>query len=127
MALVAESAAQLVGLAWIRLDPRDPLGTQLYQMWVDPRYRCLGVGRGLLGAAMAWAAGIDARYLMLSVTCGDTAARRLYERAGFESVGDPEPLRPGSSQSAQPMRLLLRPGERGAAGDSRRTRRTGAG
>src|SRR5262245_53616581 len=42
IALVAETDAQLVGLAWSRIDDSDPHRAHLYQMWVDPGFRGLG-------------------------------------------------------------------------------------
>jgi hypothetical protein len=39
-----------------------------------------------------------------------TVQRCASARAGFEPVGEPEPLRPGSELLAQPMRLKLRSG-----------------
>lgn len=108
MPLVAEMGARLVGLAWCRVDDRDPRQTHLYQMWVDPTLRRRGTGRQLLRAAVRWAESTDAHRVVLSVTCGQTAAIRLYESAGFAPVGDPEPLRSGSELLAQPMQLDLR-------------------
>ncbi len=108
IALVAEMHSQLVGLVWSRIDDSDPHRAHLYQMWVDPDFRGLGAGRELLASAIRWVASVNARVIVLSVTCGDTPATRLYGNAGFEPVGHPEPLRPGSDILAQPMQLELR-------------------
>ena len=106
--VVAEVSGEAIGLAWGRIEPSESDVAHLYQMWVDPKYRNLGVGQMLLRAVITWAGDANARYLDLCVTCGDSPAARLYARAGFMPVGDPEPLRPGSSLLAQPMRLELR-------------------
>jgi len=108
IALVAESEARWVGLAWCGIDAEDRHRAWLAQMWVDPSFRSVGTGRQLLDAAIRWAAQLDARVMVLSVTCDNTAATRLYASAGFRPVGAPEPLRPGSNLLAQPMRLDLR-------------------
>ena len=106
--VVAEVDGEPIGLAWGRIEPSTPELANLYQMWVDPKYRNLGAGRMLLEAVIDWARDANVRYLALGVTCGDSAAARLYARAGFQPVGEPEPLRPGSSLLMQPMRLELR-------------------
>ncbi|MGI9430866.1 MAG: GNAT family N-acetyltransferase [Myxococcota bacterium] len=105
--LVAERSGDPVGLAWGRVDESTPDAAHLYQMWVAPEARGEGVGRMLLQAVVDWARGSNAETLSLGVTCGDTAATRLYRAAGFEPVGDTEPLRPGSELVAQPMTLRL--------------------
>jgi GNAT superfamily N-acetyltransferase len=106
--LVADIRSELVGLAWGRIDAAQPDVATLYQMWVAPACRGTGIGRQLLQAVIAWAVGRGAAALDLGVTCGDTPARRLYERAGFTPHGAPQPLRLGSMLLAQPMRLALR-------------------
>jgi len=105
--LVAERSGEPVGLAWGRMDESTPDAAQLYQMWVAPEARGEGVGRMLLQAVVDWARGSNASTLSLGVTRGDTPATRLYRAAGFEPVGDAEPLRPGSELLAQPMTLRL--------------------
>jgi GNAT superfamily N-acetyltransferase len=77
-------------------------------MWVDPVFRRAGVGGALLDTAIHWAAGVGARVMRLSATCGATSAARLYARAGFKPVGPPEPIRPGSAILVQPLQLELR-------------------
>jgi ribosomal protein S18 acetylase RimI-like enzyme len=96
-----------VGLAWAKIDASEPNVAHLYQMWVAPNSRRMGVGRTLLKAAIAWAKVSSVQAMVLSVTCGDTSASRLYTRAGFSPVGSSEPLRPGSSVLVQPMMLSL--------------------
>jgi len=105
--LVAEDGDALVGLVWGVIDPPTPETAHVIQMWVAPEARGRGVGAMLIDAVAAWARDAGARTVALDVTCGDSPARRLYERAGFVPAGDPEPLRPGSRVLAQPMRLEL--------------------
>jgi ribosomal protein S18 acetylase RimI-like enzyme len=105
--LVAETAGRRVGLAWGRIEPAAPETAHLFQMWVSPAHRRLGAGRVLVEAVIRWAREAGARNLLLAVTCGDTPAVRLYTRAGFVPDGEPEPIRPGASVLAQPMKLAL--------------------
>jgi ribosomal protein S18 acetylase RimI-like enzyme len=106
--LVAEVDGEPMGLAWGRIDRAHPDVANLYQMWVAPGCRRLGVGQMLLEAVIAWARARGARYLDLGVTWGNSPAMRLYVRAGFEPIGQRQPLRPGSQLLVQPMRLKLR-------------------
>ena len=105
--LVARLGDEAIGIAWGRAQQGAPDVAHLFQVWVAPEHRGCGAGRMLLEAAVTWARTIGAQHLALDVTCGDTAAVRLYARAGFRAVGDPEPLRPGSPVMVQPMRLPL--------------------
>ena len=106
--LVAEVRGEPIGLAWGRIETSTPDVAALYQMWVAPSHRGLGAGRMLLEAVIAWARAQNASYLDLGVACGESPARRLYERAGFQPMGAPQPVRPGSGLFGQPMRLALR-------------------
>jgi len=106
--LVAEVDGEPVGLAWGRIDRSDPGLAYLYQMWVAPDHRRLGAGQMLLDEVVAWAKAKNASYLDLGVTYRDSPAMRLYRRAGFEPLGQPEPLRPGSNLLGLSMRLKLR-------------------
>ena len=105
--LVAERDGAAVGLAWAKVDAGDPSLINLFQMWVAPEARGHGVAAALLGAAIFWARAMQARALQLGVVCGNDAARRLYERAGFLDHGQPAPQRPGSTRMEQAMRLAL--------------------
>ncbi len=105
--LVAELGGTAAGLAWAKVDGGDPSLVNLFQMWVAPEARGHGVAAALLDAALAWARARNARAMQLGVVCGNDAARRLYERAGFRAVGEPEPQRPGSNRMEQRMQLDL--------------------
>ncbi len=105
--LLAETGPDPVGLAWGRIDSATPERADLYQMWVDPERRRLGAGRLLVDGVITWATDSGARFLALRVACANTPASRLYTRAGFLPVGEPEPLRPEAGSGAQAMRLDL--------------------
>jgi ribosomal protein S18 acetylase RimI-like enzyme len=105
--LVAHVAATAIGLAWAKVHAGDLLRVNLFQVWVAPEARGLGAAGALLDAALAWARGRGASTMQLGVVCGNEAARRLYERAGFCAIGEPEPQRPGSARMEQMMRREL--------------------
>ncbi|MFC5478976.1 GNAT family N-acetyltransferase [Massilia suwonensis] len=105
--LVAEVAGNAAGMAWAKVDAHDAARVNLYQVWVAPEYRGHGVAAALLDAALAWARATGARAMRLGFVCGNEAARRLYVRAGFRDLGEPEPQRPDSSRMEQMMQLVL--------------------
>ncbi len=61
-------------------------------MWVRPPARGLGVGEALVEAAASWARARDFGSLSLWVTESNAPARRLYERCGFTTTGESQPL-----------------------------------
>lgn len=105
--MVAEADGALVGLAWGWIDPSKPDTAHVFQMWVAPEARGKGLGALLLDSVVSWARDARVTSVQLRVTCGNVPAERLYVRAGFSSVGAPEPLRPGSQVLAQHMALPL--------------------
>jgi GNAT superfamily N-acetyltransferase len=98
---------ELAGMLWATFDSTNRDTVHIYQMWVAPEHRGLGVGRALLERAINWASLSGANLVALSVTCGDSVARRMYESRGFRPIGDPEPLRNGSELMLQNMVLEL--------------------
>jgi len=106
--LMAEIDGKPVGLAWGRIEQSNPDLANLYQMWVTPGSRCHGIGQMLLETVITWARQMNANFLELDVTCRDSSAMRLYQRLGFETVGQPQPLRPGSEFLCQDLRLKLK-------------------
>ncbi len=93
------------GLAWSEIEPPDMTTAHLYQMWVHPHHRGVGLGRMLVNEGIRWARAQDAKRMLLEVTCGDRPARRLYEAMGFVAVGEPVPQRPGEPLMEQSMVL----------------------
>jgi ribosomal protein S18 acetylase RimI-like enzyme len=87
--LVAE-LDRVVGYVRLRHPSRLPAGRHVLQVngiGVDPAYRRRGIARALLDAAIAEARSRGARRLTLRVFAPNTAARALYESAGFEVEG----------------------------------------
>jgi GNAT superfamily N-acetyltransferase len=78
-------------MATVRLEG-EPLRGHLLGMWVDPASRRQGVARALIERAAGWATSRGAGELVLWVVDRNTAARRLYEAAGFQPTGDHQPL-----------------------------------
>jgi ribosomal protein S18 acetylase RimI-like enzyme len=106
--VLAEFEGKPAGMCWGRIEEDEPEAASLYQMWVDPDHRCMGVGKLLLDAVIDWAEANNAKTLDLGVTWGDTPAVRLYTRAGFEPLGELHQFRPGSDLLGRRMRLTLR-------------------
>jgi len=105
--LVAEQAGAIVGLVWAKIDAADPALATIFQMWVAPQSRGRGVAAALMREAIAWSAVNHTRLVQLGVTCGDSAALRLYRRLGFLDVGVPESLRAGAPLMVQAMALAI--------------------
>jgi hypothetical protein len=61
-----------------------------------------------LDAVVAWAAGTNATTVSLWVTCGNTAAERLYASTGFVASGETRPLPsdPSKEEARMERRLL---------------------
>jgi RimJ/RimL family protein N-acetyltransferase len=79
-------------------------------MYVAPEAGGKGVGGALIEALLAHARSLELGSLVLTVTEGNEAARRLYERAGFRSFGlEPDAIRvDGRSYAKNHMHLDLR-------------------
>ncbi|MGE5185446.1 MAG: N-acetyltransferase family protein [Acidobacteriota bacterium] len=87
--LVADEAGELAGELTIR-----PVATRralahvaTLGMTVRERWRRRGIGRALLGEALAWATTAGYTRIELNVYARNTAAIALYEQLGFEHEG----------------------------------------
>ena len=92
--LVAETAGDAVGMLFGRLNEGELL--DVGSMWVEPENRRQGIGRRLLAHAVEWAVAAGAKRAELWVTSENSAARALYQQAGFTPTEETEPLRHGS-------------------------------
>lgn len=104
LAFDGDQPVGLVSGVW--LDPTAPV---LVGMWVAPEARGRGVGALLVEGVAAWARAQGAEHLALTVVEQNQAARRLYERAGFEVTGETEPLARDPRVIEVWMRLSLVP------------------
>lgn len=101
---VAGVAGAVAGLAGVFVEDRQ---ADLVSMWVRPAARGGGVGEALVEAAAAWAKVHEHRDLLLWVTEGNAAARRLYERCGFTATGEAQPLPSDTALTEIRMRRAL--------------------
>ncbi|HYF19681.1 MAG TPA: GNAT family N-acetyltransferase [Ramlibacter sp.] len=79
----------LVGMVGLerRLRAKERHKGTVVGMYVPPGYAGRGVGMALLQALLAQARAEGLRHLVLTVSEGNDAAQRLYERAGFRAFG----------------------------------------
>jgi len=104
---IASEGGAEVGLAAIFAEPDAPGRTHLVSMWVDPHHRRQGVAHALIDQALRWAAGRQAREVVLWVADQNGAARRLYEGIGFRPTGDRQPLPSNPALTESRLRLPL--------------------
>lgn len=97
----AETFATLLGqpgvVGWIAMEDDAPAGILLARAAADeaeiltlavlPRWRRLGIALGLVGHLVDWSAAAKVARLFIEVAEDNVAARALYERSGFATVG----------------------------------------
>jgi GNAT superfamily N-acetyltransferase len=87
---------------------RPPAELMVFSMWVDPQERRRGIGRALIDAVEAWAAGWGATRTVLWVFATNEPAMRFYLRLGFVlQEGGPD-VEAGSPHGALPMHRPIR-------------------
>jgi GNAT superfamily N-acetyltransferase len=103
---------QGVGIAaGVREDDR-PDERQLVAMWVAPEHRGTLVADQLVAAVCAWAQDQGAQSVTLWVADGNARARRFYERLGFRSTGQRQPLPSAPQVGEERMERTLGPSAR---------------
>ncbi|MCB1683465.1 MAG: GNAT family N-acetyltransferase [Pseudomonadales bacterium] len=110
--LRADCENRPAGLAWGQIEASQPVTAQVFQMWVAPEFRGLGIGRRLLMEIIRWARAQGAGSVRLGVTLGNRIATDLYTSTGFEAIGSPVPIRPNRNLLVQDMQLQLGGAER---------------
>jgi len=96
-----------VGLVSGVLHNTNPGCTGVYQMWVTPRYRGMGLGSTLINRVIEWTRENGGRKLQLSVNTDNKKALSIYRKAGFIPVGSQNTLRKDSTLMEQPMELTI--------------------
>lgn len=104
---VAGDDRRPVGLVAGVQAPEDADARAVISMWVAPGHRGTPLGRSLLDAVERWARAEGATALLLRVSDRNDRARRFYERLGFVTSGQAEPLRSDRSVNAVEMRRAL--------------------
>ncbi|TMJ37421.1 MAG: GNAT family N-acetyltransferase [Alphaproteobacteria bacterium] len=104
---VAEKGARIRGAVFIVEE--DAETAKLRLLYVEPDMRGRGVGRRLVNEALAFARRAGYRRLTLWTNDNLTAARRLYERAGFRLVSEEQHESFGHKLTGQYWELLLSP------------------
>lgn len=102
--VVARGRQEIVGLARsVRVDRRPAFERHLESVWVEPRHRRTGVLRTLL----RYLAELEpeVREWRVWVLTGNVEARTVYERLGFESTGERQPLDDSSGRSEERLGL----------------------
>jgi ribosomal protein S18 acetylase RimI-like enzyme len=109
----AYQASELYGIVGLERESRakNRHKATVVGMYVAPEAAGQGVGRALMEALLAHARDAGIQSLVLTVTDGNPAATRLYERAGFRSFGvEPDAIRvEGRSYAKNHMHLDLGP------------------
>ena len=95
--------AVLIPVAMAGVFPNDGV-LQVWGMWTDPEHRGRGHARALLDALVGPAVA-EGRPAALHVNVANSGARAFYESYGFVGTGELEPLRPGSEQRIELMRI----------------------
>jgi GNAT superfamily N-acetyltransferase len=84
LALVDEVAAGCVALKTLQLEER---ACEMKRLWVDGKFRGLGLGRRLMEEAIGWAQRMEFEAMYLdTVPAAMPEANRLYEAMGFVQV-----------------------------------------
>ena len=87
---LAESDGVVCGLVWCKLSDRETGLAEIFQMWVNPKHRGIGVGEKLLQAAIECARNHSMERIGLEVTATNSAAAAFYQSQGFQQVGEIE-------------------------------------
>ncbi|MBX2839495.1 MAG: GNAT family N-acetyltransferase [Gammaproteobacteria bacterium] len=95
------------GLGLATLDESNQKLAHLFQLWVAPEFRQLGLGKALIQYAQDWARLKSAESLMLGIVVGNDQAGKLYESLGFTNIGETEPIPDRSPLVTQNMLYQL--------------------
>jgi ribosomal protein S18 acetylase RimI-like enzyme len=107
LALAVISNGAFIGLSLGVKHESNSDEARIYQMWVAPQYRGIGVGSALIDRVKKWAVDVNSRKILLSLTTSNMQAVSLYLTMGFKLFGAREPLREGTDLQVQPIEFTL--------------------
>lgn len=76
--------------------------TEMFAVWVDPKFRRMGIGVGLIDYALHWSIARGARKITVGVYSDNPGGIALYRYAGFNHQGRVKP-----ELSVEERRVLL--------------------
>ena len=85
------------GLIWCRLSEVDLNLAEIFQMWVNPDFRNLNIGQGLMKAAINCANQNGANRVQLEVAVTNQPTILFYQKQGFQIVDTPIALEEDSN------------------------------
>ena len=85
---LAVSGGAVCGLVWCKLSAVEAGLAEIFQMWVNPKHRGMGVGEKLLQAAIACARNHRVERISLEVTATNYAAAAFYQSQGFQLMDE---------------------------------------
>jgi ribosomal protein S18 acetylase RimI-like enzyme len=106
IAVEGESVDGLLGIA--RASDIGPDERYLEYLWISPKRRRSGLAENLIRASLERLAATGITVVWLWVLDGNEAARQLYEKCGFISTGERQPLRADPLRSEERMWLRLK-------------------
>jgi ribosomal protein S18 acetylase RimI-like enzyme len=104
--LAGESIDGLLGIT--TASDISPDERYLEYLWISPRQRRSGLATNLIRATLERLAGAGINTVWLWILDGNEPARHLYEKCGFTSTGERQPLQADPSRSEERMRLRLK-------------------
>jgi ribosomal protein S18 acetylase RimI-like enzyme len=104
---IAYEGGASIGMAAIFAVANTPGRMHLVGMWVDPQHRRRGVAQDLVERAVRWAEERQASEVLLWVADHNVPARMLYERVGFQPIGERQPLPSNPVLTESLLRLSL--------------------
>ena len=89
--LVAELGSEIIGSGYARIDAAEPYldhdkHSYLGFMYVVPEHRGKGVNKLILDALEAWSLSQGVSEMQLEVYVQNAAARRAYEKSGYDAL-----------------------------------------
>jgi ribosomal protein S18 acetylase RimI-like enzyme len=104
--ILAEANGMLAGQVWLDLErTRKDQAALIWAMRVVPWWQGLGIGARLLDIAAGMAAERQIPALQLLVDQKNVAAQRLYQRSGFEIVGQLLEFEPYTTRTGRTVKI----------------------